>query len=311
MLISQGVLTGLLNKLWTCFSALLQELLNSRVAPAPDSNLDSAPVLPPNHPREPFIPTPARYSGALGTCSQFLHQCSLVFDQQPLTYSTDRSKIAFIMILLSDKASAWALALSDSNSPPCNTLPLFTAEMKKIFDHSLQGKEASSRLLSLQQGSSSVSQYSVDFRILAAECGWDERALQGVFVKGLREEPKDELAARDETSRLDELISLAIRLDNRLHERRRERAARLSPPFPSPRPWSARPPAPSPPPPGPPVSSGSPSQPHPSPAHWNPCSSVGRGSPQLNANDDDTLGSRFRQWPTGPLLQTGSSYRGF
>lgn len=36
---------------------------------------------------------------------------------------------------------------------------------------------------------------------------------------------RDELAARDETTSLDDLISLSIRLDNRLHERRRERSA--------------------------------------------------------------------------------------
>lgn len=36
---------------------------------------------------------------------------------------------------------------------------------------------------------------------------------------------RDELAARDETTSLDDLISLSIRLDNRLHEWRRERSA--------------------------------------------------------------------------------------
>ena len=51
------------------------------------------------------------------------------------------SKIAFIMGLLSDKASAWALAVSDSNFPLCSSFLLFTAGG--------QGKEASSRLLSL------------------------------------------------------------------------------------------------------------------------------------------------------------------
>lgn len=60
---------------------------------------------------------------------------------------------------------------------------------------------------------------------MAAESGWNESALQGVFLKGLSDEDqmKDELAARDETSSLEELISLATRLDNRLRERRRER----------------------------------------------------------------------------------------
>lgn len=81
-------------------------------------------------------------------------------------------------------------------------------------------------MLSLRQGSSSVSAYSIDFRILATECGWDDKALQGIFYRGLSDEVKDELAARDGTTSLEELISLAIRLDNRLRERHRERAVR-------------------------------------------------------------------------------------
>lgn len=47
-----------------------------------------------------------------------------------------------------------------------------------------------------------------DFRILAAESGWDDTALQGFFLRGLAERVKDELAARDGTESLKELISL-------------------------------------------------------------------------------------------------------
>ena len=175
-------------------------------------------------PREPFIPIPARYPGDLGTCSQFLHQCSLVFSQQPATYATDQSRIAFIMSLCSEKASAWALAISQHNPFLSSDYSAFTSEMRRVFDHPVKGKEAVSQLLSLSQGKNSVSQYALDFRILAAECGWDQAALQGVFLKGLSEEIKDELAARDETTSLEELINLAIRLDNRLRERQREKA---------------------------------------------------------------------------------------
>lgn len=46
------------------------------------------------------------------------------------------------------------------------------------------------------------------------------RALQGVFIQDLSEEIKDELAAIDETDSLETLISLSIRLDNHLRERR-------------------------------------------------------------------------------------------
>lgn len=60
---------------------------------------------------------------------------------------------------------------------------------------------------------------------MAAESGWNAEALQGVFLKGLSEQVKDELVARVDPASLDILISLAIRTDNRLCERRRERAS--------------------------------------------------------------------------------------
>ena len=47
------------------------------------------------------------------------------------------------------------------------------------------------------------------FQILAVESGWDESALQAVFLKGLSGDIKDELAVRDETSSLRELMELA------------------------------------------------------------------------------------------------------
>ena len=194
------------------------------------------------NPREPFIPTSVRYSGDVGSCSQFLHQCSLVFEQQPFTYSTDRTRVAFIMSLLSDKAAAWALAISNSNSPISQSLSSFTAEMRRVFDHPVRGKEAGKRLLSLHQGSGSVADFAIDFRILAAESGWGDMALLGIFYKGLKDELKDELAVRDETSSLEELISLAIRLDNRLRERRRERSGKhSSTSFPPPSKFPSRP----------------------------------------------------------------------
>ena len=100
--------------------------------------------------------------------------------------------------------------------------------MKKVFDHPVRGRDTSKRLLSLHQGSHSVAEFSVEFRTLATESGWNDEALQGFFLSGLSDTVKDELAARDESTSLDELIPLAIRLDNRLRECRRERDSRPS-----------------------------------------------------------------------------------
>ena len=46
-----------------------------------------------------------------------------------------------------------------------------------------------------------------------------------MFVSGLSDTLKDEMAVRDETGSLEEFVSLAIRLDNRFHERCRERVS--------------------------------------------------------------------------------------
>ncbi|KAI3376970.1 hypothetical protein L3Q82_000205 [Scortum barcoo] len=160
---------------------------------------------------------------------------------QPSSYSSDNAKIGYVVNLLRGKASDWATALWQANSPVLQSFDSFIAEMKKVFDHPVQGQEAVKRLLDLRQGSQSVAAYSVDFRILAAASGWDSLALKGIFYKGLAEKIKDELSLRDEPDSLDSLISLAIRIDNRLRERQRERGtlmpklaqpASASPPLP-------------------------------------------------------------------------------
>ncbi|KAK2899768.1 hypothetical protein Q8A73_012897 [Channa argus] len=115
----------------------------------------------------------------------------------------------------------WAEAkLGSSFLIPFHT---FVEELRKIFDHPARSKNAADRLLSLRQGFRSVADFSVEFRVLATEAQWDDAALRTVFRHGLSDPVKNELTHRDPPDSLDELIELAIRLDNRIRERRRER----------------------------------------------------------------------------------------
>ena len=98
----------------------------------------------------------------------------------------------------------------------------------RVFDHPVRGSEASQRLLLLRQGSRSVASFAVEFQTLVVESGWNEEALQGVFLNALGGDIKDELTSWEESLDLEHLIVLAIRVDNRLRERRRERALRSS-----------------------------------------------------------------------------------
>ncbi|XP_057708757.1 uncharacterized protein tanc1b isoform X4 [Corythoichthys intestinalis] len=192
-------------------------------AVAPDQ-LPPSSMGPPASFREPVLPHPHRYEGEPGACRQFLHQCSLVFDQQPYTFASDSSRVAYAMSLLAGKAATWAMAVSNSTPTIRQSYETFKTEFMRVFDHPVKGKEAGSRLLDFFQGDLSVADYSIQFRILAAECGYGETALCGIFRRGLSPAVKDELAARDDSSGLEDLISLSVLLDNRLKERERERA---------------------------------------------------------------------------------------
>lgn len=48
------------------------------------------------------------YDGNPGKCKMFLMQCGLVFDLHPLTYATEKAKIAYLIGLLQGAALEWA-----------------------------------------------------------------------------------------------------------------------------------------------------------------------------------------------------------
>lgn len=80
-----------------------------------------------------------------------------------------------------------------------------------MFHLPIQQEEAAHNLLSLKQGRRSVTDYAIDFWLMAAKTDRDESALRGTFHNSLSETIKDQEPLRDEPRSLDELIALAIR----------------------------------------------------------------------------------------------------
>ncbi|TWW81751.1 hypothetical protein D4764_01G0015660 [Takifugu flavidus] len=91
----------------------------------------------------------SRIFGHRSRLSIFLLQCSLVFNLQPLTYPSNRAKIAFVVNLLSGKVAQWATAVLENQTPASSSFPAFTAELKRVFDHPVQSGEAASQILSV------------------------------------------------------------------------------------------------------------------------------------------------------------------
>ena len=84
-------------------------------------------------------------------------------------------------------------------------------------------REKAQELSTLKQGRESVCDYAIQFRMLAAESGWNNIALYDIFLKGLSPAIQDLLVPLDLPTSLDELIALAIRTDNRRNQLRRQR----------------------------------------------------------------------------------------
>ncbi|KAI2653739.1 Transposon Tf2-9 polyprotein [Labeo rohita] len=74
-------------------------------------------------------------------------------------------------------------------------------------------------LTDLRQGNRTVSDYSTEFRKLAAECRWNEQAQWDVFLHGLADRIQREIFTLELPADLDGLIDLALRVDARLQRR--------------------------------------------------------------------------------------------
>ncbi|KAL0173539.1 hypothetical protein M9458_029507, partial [Cirrhinus mrigala] len=160
---------------------------------------------------EPCLPPPAFYSGEPQQCRSSLAKCSLYISLQPSSFPTEESKVAFVITLLSGRAALWRTTVWEQKLPCCTSLQLFSEEIKKVFDRAASGREAARFLAELRQGNWSVTDYSIEFRTLAAECRWNLEAQWDMFLHGLADYIKDEIYSLELPTSLDALVDLAIR----------------------------------------------------------------------------------------------------
>jgi hypothetical protein len=100
----------------------------------------------------------------------------------------------------------------------------FADDLKKTFGDPDVIKAAQRNLQRLTQ-KTSASKYASEFRQIASKLEWDDEPLMALFYSGLKEEVKDELAKEDQPDTFTEYVERAVKIDNRLYERRMERRA--------------------------------------------------------------------------------------
>lgn len=167
---------------------------------------------------------PEPFHGEVGKCRGFVLQCRMIFQQFPYAFRQDASKIAYVVGLLRGRALVWAESAWSMSDSSWDTYDEFIRDFKAVFDFPDHAGNAGSRLMALRQGARSVADFSIDFRLLAAESGWNETALCTVFYGGLNDFLRGELAMKDKPSNLKELIGLAVKLENRIRERHQSKS---------------------------------------------------------------------------------------
>ncbi|KAL0190887.1 hypothetical protein M9458_013585, partial [Cirrhinus mrigala] len=132
---------------------------------------------------------PATFAGEAAECSSFLLQVNLFIQMQPQMFPSENAKVAFLISLLTGKALQWAKAIWNSDNPIIHSYEQFTSHFSEVFSTTTSTLTTSDQLFHLQQGTTSVNDYTLHFRTLAAASGWNETALLGGYRQGLNLDP--------------------------------------------------------------------------------------------------------------------------
>jgi hypothetical protein len=174
--------------------------------------------------KEPKIESPPPFSGRKDKALEFLLKCDMVFDVQPRTYSSTKSKIAFVTNLLKDEAYHWVmphLTLPEDEQPSwLSSWVTFKREFKKVFGDSDIIETSRQKLKGLKQTQSATS-YATEFTRHCAYLHWGDEAFRHAYFDGLKEDVKDKLLTPNEFKTLVDLIDASVKWDNLLYQRRR------------------------------------------------------------------------------------------
>ncbi|KAF4546924.1 Hypothetical protein D9617_96g011920 [Elsinoe fawcettii] len=161
---------------------------------------------------------------------RFLTQLKTYFLLERDKYPDNRSRILYAAMQLKGAAFGWFEPYlnqfldgrpSDETKAIFSDFDVFQAKIKQVFNISDERRVAATKIGQLKQRGS-TSQYYSHFQQLTAHLDWDQNALHSAFYQGLSDAVKDQMIPNPPTT-LQELITMAISIDNRLHERRMER----------------------------------------------------------------------------------------
>ncbi len=153
---------------------------------------------------------PVPFSSVAEECNSFLLQCSRYIENQPYLYPTEKSKISFLISLLSGKALQWAETIWSQSGSVTKSFDNFVNHFREVFGRAYGDPTAGDQLYHLRQGSLPIKEYALKFRTLAAASGWDERSLITTYHHGLEPKLCLQMAGYDDSYGLENMIQHSI-----------------------------------------------------------------------------------------------------
>ncbi|KAF6784757.1 reverse transcriptase domain protein, partial [Colletotrichum musicola] len=182
--------------------------------------------------------SPVTYDGTPGMLKGFLIQVKNYQNFHHASFRNETEKVIHAATFLRGRALQWIEPFQDQflkaeTIDNCSTevrdifstFDGFENALRTLFQDPDQKRQAERDLSALRQ-TKSATHYAAEFRRIGAQLDLTEESRIYMFYQGLKDEVKDELAKLDRPDDFLQYADLAIRIDNRLWERRREKGER-------------------------------------------------------------------------------------
>ena len=188
------------------------------------------------------IKTPDSYDGDRRKLKSFLTHLDLYFGFNAHQFATPQDRVLYASSYLKGSAFDWfetyirdfldhqdqPTLMEEETRTIFNNYSEFVSKIKINFGDIDEERTAERHLQALTQKGSAAN-YAAEFRQYAARTEWDDAALTAIYYRGLKDLIKDDIARGERPEDLEDMISTAIRIDNRQYERRLEKGGQHRP----------------------------------------------------------------------------------
>jgi hypothetical protein len=193
----------------------------------------------------PAMKVPDTYDGNRSKLQAFLTQAELYMMFKAKKFHSETEQVLFIVSLLRGAAYNWISPFlidflkNKTGEGRCSkdmkketlryfmTMKGFGEGINQVFGDIEEEKTAERGLQHLRQKGSAAN-YTAEFQQLATRTQWGEAALQAQYYRGLKDSVKDEISRSDKPDDLNDMIQMAVKIDNRLYERTLEKKGAYS-----------------------------------------------------------------------------------